>query len=131
MSEIDKEKELKKWNWGAFQLSFIWGIFNKTYITLLIVPIVILQIIFFKTPDISSFFKYVLFVFSIICGKKGTRWAWESGKFSDFEDFLEYQRKWNKIGLIVFKVVIVFLTLAIIILFCIYDQPTQCIISTN
>ena len=28
-----------KFNWGAFLLNWIWGIGNKTYITLIIVPI--------------------------------------------------------------------------------------------
>ena len=27
--------ELKGWNWGAFLLNWIWGLFNRTYIALL------------------------------------------------------------------------------------------------
>ena len=40
--------EIKRWNWGAFLLNFIWAVGNKTWIGLLtIVPLVGSQVLLF------------------------------------------------------------------------------------
>ena len=36
-------KELNEFNWGAFLLTFIWGIKHKAWITLLAIPLIYFQ----------------------------------------------------------------------------------------
>ncbi len=74
---------LGKWNWGAFLLSWVWGVFNGAYLSLLcLVP-----------------FLNVVWLF--VTGFKGNEWAWNSGKFHTVEEFEEKQRQWTKWGIII------------------------------
>jgi hypothetical protein len=78
----DVEAELRKWNWGAFLLSWIWAIGNRVWIGLLaLIPIVGLVMMF-------------------VLGIKGNRWAWEKKRWRDIEDFHRTQRKWAIAGLV-------------------------------
>jgi hypothetical protein len=55
--------EIKGWNWGAFFLSWIWGIRNRTYIALLcLIP-------------------FVAFVMVFVLGAKGSEWSWRNHKW--------------------------------------------------
>ncbi|MEI3268225.1 MAG: hypothetical protein V8R70_03525 [Candidatus Gastranaerophilaceae bacterium] len=80
----------KKFNWGAFFLTFIWGFYNKVYITLLIIPI-------FMVPFIGS-------ILSLICsvwfGINGNKWALENKSFQSIDDFNKYQKKFIYIAFI-------------------------------
>lgn len=73
--------ELRKWNWGAFFLNWIWSIGNNTYIGLLsLVPVINIYIV-------------------IALGMKGNEWAWKNRKFKDVEDFKKTQKIWAWWGL--------------------------------
>lgn len=75
--------EITGWNWGAFLLGPIWGIFNQVWISLLIlIPIPLLGLIF-----------------SIILGMKGNEWAWQNKKWESTKQFHETQRKWMLWGI--------------------------------
>lgn len=79
-------KELKKWNWGAFLGSWIWGIFHKSYNCFIcLIPIVGL-------------------IYSFYCGYKGNEWAWNSKDWSNIEEFKEDQNKWTIAGIAVFLI---------------------------
>ena len=65
----------KIFNWGAFLGTWIWGLFNKSYIPLW-------YLLIFFTP--------ANFYFQLICGLKGNEWAFK--KFSS-EDYVEFNRK--------------------------------------
>lgn len=68
--------ELKRWNWGAFWLTWIWGIFNRSYIALLaFVPIVNLIIPFYL-------------------GASGNELAWRNNEWMDVQEFNKIQWKW-------------------------------------
>lgn len=72
--------EIKGWNWGAFWLSWIWGIFNGSYIALLaLLPIANLIIPFYL-------------------GAKGNELAWKNRHWIDIESFKESQRIWRNWG---------------------------------
>lgn len=78
--------ELNRWNWGAFFLSWIWGIGNSVFIALLaIIPIVNIVMIF-------------------VLGAKGSRWAWEKRAWRDAEHFRRTQRGWAIAGVIVWLI---------------------------
>lgn len=86
------DRKLDKWNWGAFCLTWIWGVCNNAYLMLIaLLPIGHL-------------------VMAIIGGVKGTRWAWEGGnwKEEDYKRFEERQKGWMIAGLIVLGITVLF-----------------------
>lgn len=78
--EILQDDIKRKFNWGAFWLSWIWGIANKSYLTLL---------------TLIPFFN---FIWMFVCGFKGNEWAWENKKWSSLEAFNNTQKKWAIVG---------------------------------
>ena len=68
--------EIKRWNWGAFLLNWIWGIGNQTYIALLAL-----------IPGFG-------FIWMLVLGAKGSTWAWRNGRWDSVEHFKRLQRKW-------------------------------------
>jgi len=74
------QSEAKRWNWGAFLLTWIWGLGNGTYIALLaLLPIVNI-------------------VMAVILGIKGGRWAWKNRRWAGFEQFTRVQELWTAFG---------------------------------
>ena len=51
----------KKFNWGAFLLTWIWGLFNNTYITLIALPIAFI-------PKFASLLGFLLAIYFGIKG---------------------------------------------------------------
>ena len=84
--------EVKVFNWGAFWGTWIWGLFNRSYITLLAIPL-------FFTP---AFLPWALY-----CGFKGNEWAFKNTQALDGAKFHAGQKKqsivWNILaGFVVF-----------------------------
>lgn len=96
MSEnVTKEfpQELQKFNWGAFFLTWIWGIGNKSYIALW----ALLSCIVSAIPLIG-----VLAIgFNIWLGIKGNEYAWQNKNWESVEQFNNVQKKWVIAGGIV------------------------------
>ena len=84
----------KKFNWGAFFLSWIWGLGNATYITLVIFLAALI-------PFVGAF---AILGCQIWFGIKGNEWAWQNKKYENVEKFEDYQRKWATAGVILFVV---------------------------
>ena len=84
------EKDLKRFNWGALLMGWIWGIFNRTWITLIQLPL--------------SYIPKVGWIFGLICavvfGFKGNYWAFKHKNFESSEDFHNYQRKFIYAGIV-------------------------------
>jgi len=75
---------LRKWNWGAFSFGWLWGIGNRCWISLLcLVPV-------------------AGWIFSIVLGCMGNRWAFRSYKGESVSAFLETQATWSRAGLAAF-----------------------------
>lgn len=75
-------KEIKKWNWGAAGMLWIWGINHLVWISLIsLIPIVNIIMI-------------------LILGIKGNKLAWKKQKWESVEKFLAYQKKWKTIGIV-------------------------------
>jgi hypothetical protein len=83
------EAELRKWNWGAFLLAWIWGIGNNVYRAFLT-----------WIPFYGLYEWYLL-------GRNGNRWAWEKGNWSSVEAFRSSQRKWAAWGIVVVVFVVI------------------------
>lgn len=73
-----------RFNWGAFWGTWIWGLFNRVYITLWALPL---------------YFTPAGFLASLVCGLKGNEWAYKKSKSEEVEAFHNGQRNqaivWN------------------------------------
>ncbi len=77
-------QEIRGWNWGAFLLSWIWGLGNSVWIALL------------------ALIPYVGLIMAIVLGVKGNEWAWQNKRWDSIEHFKRTQSAWAKWGVIVF-----------------------------
>lgn len=75
--------EIDRWNWGAFLLTWIWGIGNSTFIALLM------------------FVPLVNLVMWFVLGAKGSAWAWRNKRWESVEHFKRTQRQWAMWGVLV------------------------------
>lgn len=94
-----------KFNWGAFLMTWVWGIFNNSFITLTFVILMILTLISsLKISAITFIFLFLDLIFMIWFGIKGNTWAWQNKRYSGIARFHEVQKKWA-IGSLIFIVV--------------------------
>ena len=97
-TDMAEPAAVKRWNWGAFLMSWIWGLGNKTYIALLcLVPVVNLVMIF-------------------VLGTKGSQWAWQNKQWESTEQFTRAQGLWTAFGLGLFVGYAIALVLVIVAL---------------
>jgi hypothetical protein len=75
--------EIKGWSWGGFLLTWIWGIGNNVWISL----IALLNII----PYVGWIAGLTM---GIILGIRGNEWAWQRKKWDSIEHFQKTQRRW-------------------------------------
>lgn len=87
------EERLRKWNWGAFGLTWIWGVGNGVYWTLLLL---IPGLGWIATP-----------IAAIFLGLKGNSFAWDAPdkEWEDIEHFRHVQRYWAIAAIIVWILV--------------------------
>jgi len=88
--------EIKRWNWGASLLTWIWGMGNEVYIAFL------------------SFLPIFSIIMPFVLGMKGSEWAWRNKKWDSIEQFKRVQRRWTYWGI---GVTAVFLILGILTVF--------------
>ena len=118
--DLELEKELKKFNWGAAYFGLIWallnGCFKKWFLNTLVVTIIVvvigLAIMFLPTffaPGFSIVAGFLsglivpilmLLVIFIYVGLKGNRWAWEGDKYTDIKQFQKIQKRWGIVAAI-------------------------------
>lgn len=81
--DIEIPDGVKGWSWGACLLNWIWGLGNRTWISLLcLVP-------------------YVGLVMSLVLGYKGREWAWRNKRWDSLEHFQRVQRLWSIWGIVI------------------------------
>lgn len=73
--------EVKRWNWGAFFLTWIWGVGNNTYIAFL------------------AFVPFLGLAMPFVLGAKGSEWAWKNRNWPGVAQFRKTQRRWAWAGL--------------------------------
>lgn len=90
-------KNIKSWNWGAFMFVWIWGLFNKIYWPLLIVPL-----FFLLRSMMSIIIVFFITIGTILyLGRYGNALAWNKRKDTySMEQFLKQQNKWSLIGFV-------------------------------
>lgn len=68
------------WSWGAFSLTWIWAVCNRTWLGLL------------------AFVPGIGFIVPIMLGIKGREWAWRNKRWDSLEHFNRVQRRWSLWG---------------------------------
>jgi len=88
-------EEVKGWSWGAFALTWIWGVCNGVLISLLcLIPVFAI-------------------VWAFVLGVKGNEWAWRNKKWDNVEHFKSTQRPWDIAGIVIFAISMVALVVTI------------------
>lgn len=109
-------KSLKHWNWGAFFLTWIWGLFNRTYIGFSAFLVIVLlgyikaiSLNFFPiiaSPGLWKFLDFLAFLvilaIHVMHGMYGSRWSWASKKWRNEHAFIKAQRLWAILGWLLF-----------------------------
>lgn len=82
----------RKFNWGAFMFTWIWGLNHKKPELLGLIG---LGLIGRVLPDsISYFLSAISLGLSIWIGTQGNEWAWKSGRFSSPDEMQRCQTTW-------------------------------------
>lgn len=89
--------ELRGWNWGAFLLSWVWGIGNHVWFAL-----------FALVPGLGL-------IVNVLLGMKGNQWAWQSRKWESVEHLKRAQKAWARAGVVL---IVVTFVLAPILIAC-------------
>jgi len=101
---LNTNLELKKFNWGAFFFTFIWGIGNGFVAMKHTLPIVYINsaaiffyVFFGALFGIGYTITYwgIILAFMIYCGINGNQWAYESARCMDLRDFTKLQTRWG------------------------------------
>ncbi|MEO4041583.1 hypothetical protein AAFN47_08275 [Hoeflea sp. CAU 1731] len=106
---------LKRWNWGAFFLNWLWAIGNNCWWPLLVVmaPFLIITILLVLAqvyymiqyenvgsawiPGIAAYILGCIAIM-VVFGMKGSNWAWKYKLWRDERHFRTNQRKWAIAG---------------------------------
>ena len=99
-------ESIKGWNWGALFLPFIWGPFNRVWIGLAVLVILLMPI-----PWYLGLLVYG--PIAIFVGMRGNELAWRTRKWKSVEHFKLVQGLWAKWGTIGFVVFVSTVLLAI------------------
>jgi hypothetical protein len=76
--------QLRGWNWGAFMFSWIWGIFNRVWLSFLVF-----------IPGLGTIWAFVL-------GAKGNEWAWKAKHWESMDAFKRHQKAWKPWAIVLF-----------------------------
>jgi len=102
-------QEVKGWSWGGFLLTWIWGIGNNVWITL----IALLGLV----PYVGGVINLTMM---IILGVRGNEWAWQHKKWDSIEQFKTTQKKWMLWGVGSAVASIIFLIALIVLLISLF-----------
>lgn len=100
--------ELKKFNWGAFLLSWIWAIGNKAWFAL--VPVIIPMFL----GRLYILCSILTFISLVWVGIMGNRWAWNAKNWENIEEFNRVQKLWAGAGAFL-MIAILAITIGIVI----------------
>lgn len=93
ISSKKPKSKIAKFNWGACFGTWMWGLYNKTPITALMLPLLLTT---------------GWFPFMIICGIKGNEWAYENNKkYQEIEEFHKSQSNQSALWAVVTPIIVV------------------------
>ena len=95
MEEINEDllqKELKKFNWAAFLVNWLWGMGNLINHWSIWASLILFILSFLNVP----FTGLILLILSVYLGFCGNKLAYYNSdkEYETLQDFINYQRKW-------------------------------------
>lgn len=96
--EVQNEEPNFNWNFGGFALSFYFAFGTGVWTAL--VPTILMA--FAWIPFVGGLLSIISLICSIITGKKGAVWAWNTGRFETVKEFNAVMRTWNRAGIAAF-----------------------------
>ena len=95
------QKEILRWNWGAFLLGWVWALGNRLWVWLPI-GIAANAISLIPSPNNKAILISMICqaVISVVLGVKGSEWSWKSKKWGSIERFKRTQERWRKWGIV-------------------------------
>jgi hypothetical protein len=119
--------DVRAWNWGAFWGTWIWGLANRVWITLLyplpnIIGIALValfmtnvitseQMVNILTSGITRFVMFLLVLMQIVLQVslllKGNQWAWQAKRWDSVQSFLTVQKRWTYFFLAIFVILFI------------------------
>jgi succinate dehydrogenase hydrophobic anchor subunit len=119
--------KLPRWNWGAFFLTWIWGLGNRSFVGLSLFLVVIgvasvkAMIINYASwlnrDWVMQGLTYLIFAYMIamhlLHGWYGYRWAWNDESEQSFVRFQRKQRIWGISGAIIWLLLLLSMTSAV------------------
>lgn len=86
----DSDK-IKGWNWGAFLLTWIWGVSHRVWISLLAL-----------IPGVNL-------IMAVYLGIKGNELAWQRNRYFSIHEFFQIQKLWIRWSLAIYLIACAFL----------------------
>lgn len=116
-SSLQIDREVDKWNWGAFYFGWIWGIFNKVYVSLvqLVTNILAFGLSLIGLGIIAPIFALASLGVGIWLGVKGSRMAWNNGAYRNLEHFRNTRHNWNIAAAIVFGISVLLVIISLLL----------------
>lgn len=87
---FESPEAIKRWNWGAFGATWLWGLYNETFIALLAL-----------IPGVNL-------IMSVYLGAKGNELSWQNKRWESMDEFFKVQKRWARFGWILFVISFVF-----------------------
>lgn len=94
--------EIKRWNWAAFLMPAVWGLFSGVPMA-----VVLWAAVFLPAP----FGQIVLLVGAVFLGARGNELAWRGKKWESVDHFIRFQKQWSTWAI---RISIAFLVLALV-----------------
>ena len=82
----------------------------------------LLSVLLWWVPFALVFISIVELGISVLFGLKGTEWAWNNRSWSSIANFKQTQDIWNKVGLALFILGVVFVVIAFLFFFATLSQ---------
>lgn len=116
-STVQVERELGRWNWGAFYFGWFWGVFNKVYVALvqLVVTILSYAVSIMGLGIIAPILGLINIGISIWLGVKGSQMAWDNGAYRNLEHFRSSRHNWNVAAAICFGVCLFIILISLVL----------------
>lgn len=100
--QIEEPKgSIPGFNFGALCLTWIWGIYHRAVLTLIllfvdIASVVVAWFVFAKglAPDVLGLCYTARIVPMVWFGVQGNSWAWQSGRYETVDQMKKAQKKW-------------------------------------
>lgn len=141
--EAELPQEVKHFNWSAFFITWIWGVFNASYLTLIslafgvttwILGIVLwfVAVLGMASDNMNGMILYCIYSVLVFLGGialrvwfgvKGNQWAWQNKKWNSTEHFNRVQKQWV-LGTIIAAVALGFVIFAYIGIVAAMTMPT-------